>query len=290
MRAAECYERALALFRSLGDPRGVVSALSILAEMGAEHPGAPIVTRDSVAERSISRAEEAVALARSIDWAPGEAYALSALVLCLLSQGQYGAALRAARSALTIADEIDHHQWMIAARVVLANVYFEILAPKLAQAELEQARSLAESLGSPYWSSIIAVLRAWGFLQQGEFERAASLLSPPDNAEEREFDRLRLSALRTEIELALATGKPEEALTIIDRFVEFATSSLPRDLISSYVWLAHGEALRQRGRVDEAERAFQAILDVREAHGLSAATVARPSGASPARPEPRASR
>ena len=71
--------------------------------------------------------EESLSLSREIGWRVGESFALwgySGMTLGVA--GNYAVALSAAREALKIASEMDHRQWITAARCILGNLYADL--------------------------------------------------------------------------------------------------------------------------------------------------------------------
>ena len=63
----------------------------------------------------IRRGEQAVAIAREIGWAAGEAFSLNVLSNLTAAQGDLGRALQQAEAAQTIAERIGHRIWTIQA-------------------------------------------------------------------------------------------------------------------------------------------------------------------------------
>ena len=268
VHATDYYERAVTLYRSLGDRRGLVASLTILAEMGAEHVGSPLtVLVGDDPYRSIRLAREAVAAAHEIEWIAGEAYACLTLSLCLSGQGEYDDALRSALLGLSMAEGIEHRQWIVIGHVALASIYLEMFVPDLAQAELDCAHELVGSLESAYLSNVINSLQVSTSVLLGDVQRARLLLPTRTDAADEVFDRVRAFSLRAEIELALLEGDPGRGLQIVDRFVDKTCETQPRDFVSLHIWLARVRALTQLDRVEEAEALLQSLLEKATARG-----------------------
>jgi DNA-binding CsgD family transcriptional regulator len=268
-RAVECYERAATLYRELDDRTGLVTALVMLAEMGSDHPGTPVTIPPADPALPLHRAEEAVAVARSIDWRGGEAYALMGLAFCLTGRGDYGRALEAARAGLAIAEDIEHHQWLIASRLALAGLYLELNAATLAQAELDRADAIADAVGSAYWTRMLTAFRAGAAVMQGDLGRADTLIQQLAAPDRGAVDPTRMLRLRAQVELALESGDAERALARIDEFVATATQQVPAAFISLYVWLLQGEVLRRLGHTERAAAVLETVLQAALARAAS---------------------
>ncbi len=265
-RAVECYERAATLFRELENRRGLVSSLVMLAQMGTDHPGSAMAMSTVDAGVTIRRANEAVAIARSLDWRAGEAFALVGQAYCLTGRGEYGRAVQAARTALAIAEEIEHHQWMLASHLSLASVYLELHAPELTHGELDRAQVIVDAVGSAYWTALVTAVRAGACLMQGDLDRVDALIHALAVPERAPMNPAHMIVLRGQVELALASGRGDRALAIIDELVSTATPGVA-DFISPYVWLLRGEALRRMGRAEQAEAVLRPVVDAASSRG-----------------------
>jgi DNA-binding CsgD family transcriptional regulator len=239
---------------------GLVSALVMLAEIGTEHPGASIVLPTVSPTRTLSRAEEAVAIARSLDWRSGEAYALLGLAYCLTGQGAYGQALDAARTGLAIAVDIEHQQWMVAGYVTIAGLYLELFAPALALQPLDQAQVIADATGSAYWLGLVTAIRAFVFWMQGDLEQTQAQLRLLPDFEDSALNPIQLFAIRGQIELALAAGYPEKALAIVDACMIAVDRTAATNQIASNILLVRGEALSRLGKNVEAEAVCHSVV------------------------------
>jgi tetratricopeptide (TPR) repeat protein len=108
--AREYYEQALALFRDLGDRQGEVDALNNLG--GVADPADALNNLGSVADSQGNYAEvreyyeQALVLARELNYWQGEANALIGLGNFALNQGNYAAAIEYYEQALALAREL----------------------------------------------------------------------------------------------------------------------------------------------------------------------------------------
>jgi DNA-binding CsgD family transcriptional regulator len=246
------FERAIGAFAELDDQRGLASALAMSAQMrfgAAEDATLPT-----------ARAERAAQLAHTIGWPAGEAFALASLAFCRLFRGQYREALGAARSALAIAEAIEHEIWMLQAHVVLGLLYGTLLALPLALEHMEWAAALAREAGSRYWQHVTAALLAQIELGLGDARRATSILdaafgaTPPGTS----LPQQMCLALRTD--LVLAQDDPARALTMLTPLLEPNTPAPGADL-QYQVWRIQAEALIALGQNAEAEAILLAACD-----------------------------
>ncbi len=238
------FERAIAAFEEIGDQRGLASALAMSAQMrfGA--------TED--AALPTARAERAAQLAHTIDWPAGEAFALESLAFCHLFRGQFREALGAARSALAIAEAIEHQVWMLQAHVVLGLLYGALLALPLALEHIELAAALAREAGSQYWQHVITVALGRIALSMGDVGRVTALLDANFGAAPPGTSLPQQMCLALRAELTLAQGNPALALTILTPLLE-PNSLAPGADLQYQVWWIQAEALIALERTAEAE-------------------------------------
>jgi DNA-binding CsgD family transcriptional regulator len=260
------YERAVALFRELDDRRGLVSSLATMTMRSTTYQTDSVITPGIGLAASAREGEEALALAQSIGWRSGEAYALMLLSFCLGSQGEYGHALEHARTALDIADAIEHRQWMTGARCALGAIHLDMLDHEEAASRLQEALALAREIGSAHWLHKSVGLLASLHVRDGDARRAESLLdavlSPSDGVQTL-VQRLCWCA---RAEAALALGDPDVALAIAERLLApSAAKGAPGAALRPL--LLRGEALTALSREAEAEEAFAAAADLVQAFG-----------------------
>ena len=184
-------------------------------------------------------AQEAVALARAIDWPAGESFARWELALWYGLRGHYAQAFELAASGLRIAEEIEHKQWIAGGLCSLGALYVDVFAPERARPLLERALGLARELGSSVWMPYATARLALAHTLEREFSQAAAVLdaelgadTPAESAPERQLWSARA-------ELLLARGAPSEALVVIDKLA----STLATGKVAPRVWILRGYAL-----------------------------------------------
>ena len=195
--------------------------------------------------------EESLSLSREIGWRVGESFALwgySGMTLGVA--GSYAVALSAAREALKIASEMDHRQWITAARCILGNLYADLGDLEAARAELEGALELARRLGSPYWVRSAAGWLASALIRADALVDAAEVLRE-NLTEETPRDTIAGRLLWcAAAELALARGEPACALDQINRLVEATPGACSRPI--ARLELLRGRALTALGQHEAA--------------------------------------
>jgi class 3 adenylate cyclase/tetratricopeptide (TPR) repeat protein len=252
LAAANYYRRAISLFRELDERQRLASSLTLISYFGGVYlldiglPG-PF----SVAER-LATNDEALAIARSIHYRAGEAFAYIARAFALGSLGEISQALYYAQSALEIAQAIDHRQWLCGAHVVHAFAYCLSLAFDKAQRHLEQSLPLARALKSSIWIDESNALLTVSALWQNDFDAAQALLDencPPETPMEMAGHRF---AWYLRAELALAQQDAETALDIVERICA-AMVGFTTEQDVPILALVRGEALAALGITAEAE-------------------------------------
>jgi tetratricopeptide (TPR) repeat protein len=158
----------------------------VLSLRGASYPWSATVWPIVAAADCIRDGEEALSIARRIDWRAGEATALMYLAFGHGPRGEYRQALERARAAGEIAQEIDNSVCMVGAWVALGAIALDLLALDPARRHLEQSLALARELGS-FFTQIAAGLLASVYVAQRDFAAAEELLAnaiDPDTAME----------------------------------------------------------------------------------------------------------
>jgi tetratricopeptide (TPR) repeat protein len=196
---------------------------------------------------------------REIGWRAGESYALWAFHgMVLGAAGAYATALPSTREALTIAREIDHAQWIVAARYVLAALHADLGDFPAAWDELQAALALAQEIKSAHLTRTVAGTLVSALVAGERQDEAAVVLDDYLN------DDIPMRTLAGRVlwcaaaDLALAAGDPNQAIQIADRLMqaEGGTSrAIPR------LELLRGEALTALGRYAEAEQTLKAAHD-----------------------------
>jgi tetratricopeptide (TPR) repeat protein len=250
------YLRAVELFHELDDRRGLVSSLATLALCGPTYLHDPSVSPFSLTE-AVEKGEEALKVAREIEWRSGEVYSLWCLGICLGPQGNYQRAMEMTELALEISEEIEHSQWTIAAHCVLGALYLEMFALPQARQELEQAFSMAQAIGSSVWIGTVAGYLACEYVLQNDLSKAEVVLDSvllADTPTQTQMQRLCWCA---RAELQLAQAEPESSLLIIERLIA-SDPNMTSNSVIPRLWKLRGEALIALRRFDEAELYLQA--------------------------------
>ncbi len=252
------YEQALALFRALGDDRGLASSLMYFAARGANLLWTATSWPVIAASQCQRDGERALWMTQQLGWRSGEAGAQVILAYGYCPRGEYGVAFKYARTALTIAQSIDHTVWSISALCALGAIMYDLLAFDLARRYLEQAFDLAHGLGIFFLRNVAGLLVPTCIAQR-DFARARAVLDltlPPDMPMQTQGQRMCWAA---SAELALASNHPDDALDIVIRLRTTATpdgandsGSIPR------LWHLQGIALAALGHLDEAEEMLRA--------------------------------
>lgn len=256
VRGSPALERAVDLWRTLDDRRGLSSSLTLLSFSGPTFHtcSVPPALRGPDA---LAYAPEGRQIAREIGWRAGESWSLwGAGGLAAGAQGQYSRALPETREGLAIADEIDHVQWQAASLCMLGNVERDLFAWDRARDSLERAVQRSEQARSPYWRRSAIAWLALLEAETGNVEHAADLLQPEIatlGAEQTIAGRLvHLAAA----EVALARGEAADALRIADLLL----SNLPNGATHwrpPVLSLLRGRALLALERMEDAVGEFE---------------------------------
>lgn len=245
------YRKASALFRELGDSKGLASTLATLTLRGGTYQTNVMFAADDL-PNAARDGESALSISRDIGWRSGEAYALWQLGFCLGAQGEYGRALEAAQSALGIAEEIGHLQWIAASHCVQGAIYLDLLAPELALPPLEAALAASRETGSWIWIRQAAGFLSLAYVQSQDLVQAKATLDEvlhPHSAMETMGQRL---CWLGRAEVALAEGTPHQALGIAQALISSAPN-ISESKVIPRLWSVRARALRLLDRSAEAE-------------------------------------
>jgi DNA-binding CsgD family transcriptional regulator len=264
--AAGYYERAITLFRKLDERQGLVTALAMSSMRGASYVFDTVICPAADPEACDRDANEAIAIARRIGWRAGEAGALIYIGLGCGARGLYARALDAGHTSLRIATEIEHHQWVLAARWVLGAIYLDLQNLPEARRHLEPAVAEARAIGHTFSVHVASSFLATTLIRQGSLTQAEALLALTRGADP---PRTMPDGLlrRAHAELALAQAAPAKALRIVDDLITRAGSGGDR-LVIPGLWQLRGAALAALGRGDEAAATLQAAYDTGQAQGV----------------------
>jgi tetratricopeptide (TPR) repeat protein/DNA-binding CsgD family transcriptional regulator len=268
VQGTKYYEQAVTRFRQLDDRVGLTSSLASLALRGAVPITNTMVSDAATLAELLPDVEKALKIAREIGQRPGEAYALYQLGLCLSAQGEYMRALDTLKQSLLIAEELEHHQWMITAHWATGALYLDLLAPLIAQHHLKQALRLSHEISSKHWINTTTGSLASAWILQGELEQAEAFLNTEFSGDAPVQTIGQRMAWCARAELALARGDPELALQITQRLTTSAANfsgqrSIPR------LSKLRGEALIALHQATEAETALRSAQVMTTAQGAS---------------------
>jgi DNA-binding NarL/FixJ family response regulator len=252
--------RAIALYRELDDRQGLASTMaSIVAAAGGSIFEAVPLPPVLAADDALAFGNEALALAREIDWRAGEAYALLNIGLHRSFRGCFDEASSYGRAGLAIAEEIDHHEWMICGYFLLGEVALNQLDIAAARDWLQRSVALARETSAPHFLHISAGWLARCHLVADDCASARQVLDnlpghlPLDTVGQR-------LAWLVRGELALAQGDAGTALSIADQLLAAHPVPATPEAIPA-VTLLRGEALTALERLTPAEAALRAALD-----------------------------
>jgi DNA-binding CsgD family transcriptional regulator len=250
--SARAAEEAIAIYREVGDRRGLASCLTTLS--GERAPffihDIPIGQEDWPA--AMAAAEEARAIAQDIAWTAGESYAVICAALCLHARGESRRALDEAQTAYRIAESIQHEQWMTIALATVGMVHLDLLDHDEARDRLERALQWVGRVRSLVSERIIRTNLARALIGLGEHDLALSVISDglrgattPGTIGERLL-------LQAQIEVALASGQVDAAARycseLLASYTTFDPLAVPR------IAFLHGRVLATTGATAEAER------------------------------------
>ncbi len=197
------FAESLALFRDLGDERGMAVSLA--------QQGWLLVARGA-AELATALSEQSLGIARGLDDKRTASVALSNLAEVALASGDL------ARATELFEDALDLRR-AVGDRRNVANALVNLGRTELARGELERATevleeglALARELDDTWGISVAVGSLAHAALRRGDREQAATLLADALAAVRRRGDkRLAAESLRTAAALAAAQGDPARA-------------------------------------------------------------------------------
>jgi DNA-binding CsgD family transcriptional regulator len=260
------YEQAIGLFRELGDQQGLAACLGPFATRGASPMHDTMVEPLVELSSCIRDGEEAIALARQIDWRAGEAQELMYLGLGLGPRGQYGRALEATHACLTIAEEIGHRAWIAGSHFTLGAIYLDLLALPLAREHAERALATAQAIDSQFLIRTATSFLAIICVAQRDLTRAEALLDAVLDRDAPAETLAQRLIWRARAELALARKDYTAALRIVDRLIESAANLTPGRVIAR-LWYLRAQALLGLGHSDEADPILTEALASAQEHG-----------------------
>jgi DNA-binding CsgD family transcriptional regulator/tetratricopeptide (TPR) repeat protein len=266
--AVAWYRRAVDLFRELDDPRGLVTGLAMLAFLNGARDMLPLALGDMDVDAGVRDGEEAVQVARSIDWPAGEAFALFQLAIALSARGEYGRALELAERGLRIAEEIGHQQWRTLGHCTLGVLSLDLLTFQPAQAHLQRTLALGREINSSFWMRYGAARLAVAHVARGDLRQADAVLASEPAASGVPIASLTGWWRRyAEARRALAARAPDRALSLLDQLAPAAGDGR-REGDTAMLAIARAEALTALGRTDAAEAALLPVQEAMHQHGV----------------------
>lgn len=268
------FQKAVAIYAEIGDRRGMSSSLAVMAE------NCPTLFIDSTSlyAASVPQAtgfgEQSLSIAQEIGWRAGESYTRTVLGLCCASCGDFGGAFEHLRLAREVADEIDHLQWIIMARIALGAVYLDLMSLTSARLELEAAHSLAVELNSPFWIRYSAGYLGLAYVSAGSLGEAARIvdqaLGADDSLETLGKRLCWIVRLRLALERRLSQPAVEIAGRLLSKIMQVKAAVVDPWQVPPRLLMWHGEALRMEKRFDESEAQLKAALFSAETAGARA--------------------
>ena len=193
---------------------------------------------------------------------PAETLGKLWLGLSLASSGKYSEGLELIRAGLDLAKAIDHRHFMATGYMILGAFHLDIFALTLAQAHLEQARSLAQETKSYIWLGMITAFLADTYTQQRKFTEADAILRtlltddlPIQASHQRHL-------WRAKDQWYLAQGQAIEAFAIAQRILDHAVDTIP------HFGLLYAEAALALRRYATAQTALDSAREVAQALSL----------------------
>ncbi|GHO82256.1 helix-turn-helix transcriptional regulator [Dictyobacter formicarum] len=258
---AQACEQATALFRQSENQPGLISCLATRGMSGASYLLYPPLFSSAQGSEFIRYGEEALIIARPIDWRIGEANALMYLGLSLGPLGEFDRALELARTGLAIAVELEHHAWIVFAHLLLGVLFLDCLALSEAQHHLEHALKVGKELGASLLLDVVAGFLASTYIEQRSLSQAATFLDPLCGTNLPMHTQMQRLIWYARAKLELACHKPAEALVIIEDTIASITSEGQEPGVSPLLWHVRAEALAALGSVEEALAMLEAALE-----------------------------
>ena len=265
----DAFERAAILFRSLDDRPRLMTSLAMLTSRGGDDLLGSAVADAAPLAEATRNGEQALELARAIEWRAGEAFALYSLARTLGLTGQYRRALDLARRSLRIAEEIEHRQWTAEAHWALGALYLDLFVLTDAKRHLAQALALGREVRSAFWVQVVTGYLAWAHVLAGELEQAGSLLGPAPDTEAPVQSLGERWLVFARVQLALATGDAARALRLVNRLSAPTLDGAPSTETPRPA-LLRGRTLTALGRYAEAEAILRAVEQVTRAQDAQA--------------------
>lgn len=260
------YAQAAERFRALDDRRGLSSSLAWLTHRGTV---LNLMLATASTADCARAGEEAIALAREIDWRSGESFAMIVLGMCCAMRGDYGRALALLQDGIAIARDIAHAQGLIVGLFGLGAQYLDLLALPEAQRTLTEGLTLTRQVNIPFGDRLYAALLAMAHVAAGDLSKARDALDAVIGTAVDEMPLKPTLAQRlcwlARAEWVIAAGDPSGALGIVDKLIESAERATSTDaLVAPSLLKLRGEVLASLGRIEDAQVTLQAALRAAE--------------------------
>lgn len=263
------YAQAAAYFRTANNRRGLSSSLVWLT-----HRGTVLNSMLAVAPAGecVRTGEEAIALAREIDWRSGESFAMTVLGLCCALAGDYDRALRLLHDGIDIARDIEHAQGLIVGLFGLGVAHLELLLLPEAHAAVTEGLTLTRPVNIPFGDRLYSAMLARTHIAQGDLVQAGIVLDTVIGARMDDMSAAPTLAQRlcwmARAELLLALGDPTESLGIVGRLIALVKDTTTDDApVEPRLLKLQGEALTALGHIEQADAALHDAARAAELQG-----------------------
>jgi predicted ATPase/DNA-binding CsgD family transcriptional regulator len=268
-RAVAYYDQGIILARTIGDRRAQAASLAYRGLATSPAVKEAVFSAGGTLAACQQDLQEALRLVDEIEWTTGQAFTHFHTSLVLASFGRLGLGLTHARTALSIASEIENRQWMAASYASLGEASLVLLDPNEAIALLETGQAIARQIDSMEWMEYLTVSLARALLLGGDLPRAETTLAqllPPEQTP-RSIQERRAAWVRGA--LLLAQRRPELALRLADELITSAPGEAQKAEGQPIPALSQlrGEALYALGQVEEAIGALEEARRGAQAEG-----------------------
>jgi DNA-binding NarL/FixJ family response regulator len=260
------YARAAQIQRKRNAPQGLASSLAGRATRGADYFQLPSVWPEPDAAAWLDDATGAVAYARTIGWRSGEARALIWYGLSLGVFGEYEQAFNAATEGLRISSTDHQVRYEATAHILLGALWLDLLSFERASLHLDQALRLAHQIHSSTIAATASSFKMSALIAMHDLESANVAMSVASNPQTLDSMPQRLMAC-ARCELAIAEGRPNDALRLVDDLITSAPN-FDTETVIPRLWLIRGRALMSASRWDEAVDVLEATAATARASGM----------------------
>jgi DNA-binding CsgD family transcriptional regulator len=255
---------AAAIYRELGDRTG--ETRSIEFEVPATVYEVSTFAGRGPVQDAIDWFARALAHARDIDSAVGEAECLGGLGQCHAAAGRYGQAIEALEASIAIGRDIGHAQWTAQGLWILGNVWLDLGQRHRGLEHLQSAAAITSTMQSGVWGGLVNGGIASALILTGDIAGAAALLDAAMTDDLPMAMQGQRALWTARIELLLETGQPDGALELIDRMYANARNLTHEGQIPRLAILK-SRSLARRGEHDDATSLLRSALAWSEGQG-----------------------